>query len=123
MFERKLLEKENDATIYGALQALFSAKPDLAICNGRHLLVVEAKYTLDFDPTQLRRTRSIAKIWSRLLYNDLGFDTAPDTKIFTLGLSKYEPDIAWEFVYNVARDLWGDDDFSVKVLSKVLAPH
>ena len=123
MSDRKLLEKEGDATVYGALQALFNAKPDLAICNGRHLLVVEAKYTLDFDLDQLRRTRSIAKIWSQLLYNDLGFDTAPDIRMYTLGLSKYEPDLTWEFVYEVARDLWGDDDFSVKVLSKVLASH
>ena len=119
MSERKLLEKEGDATVYGALQALFNAKPDLAICNSRHLLVVEAKYTLGFDPNQLRRTREIGEIWSQLLYSDLGFDTVPDTKVHTLGLSKYKPDLAWEFVYEIARDLWGDDDFSVKVLSKV----
>lgn len=53
---------ENDKTVYGALQAMFNAKPDPVICEGTTLYVYEAKYTLDFDKEQLSRTEQIAEV-------------------------------------------------------------
>jgi hypothetical protein len=60
--------KKDDLEIYGTLQAMFNAKPDLVICEGSSLFTYEAKYTLDFDDIQLRRTREIAEVWQKLLY-------------------------------------------------------
>lgn len=109
-----------DKTVYGSLQAMFNAKPDLAICEGNNLFVYEAKYTLDFDPVQLERTRQIAEVWQRLLYQDLGFDGRPDLHVKTIGLRKYSPDVSWEDVNDLAVKSWGREDFSSKVLSKVV---
>lgn len=112
--------KKNDLTVYGILQGMFNAKPDLVICEGNNLYVYEAKYTLGFDEMQLKRTGEIAEVWKILLFKDLGFYKEPDIKVRKLGLKKYDPSISWEDVYDIEVQFWGQDDFSTKVFSKVL---
>lgn len=109
-----------DKTVYGSLQAMCNAKPDLVICEGTSLFVYEAKYTLGFDQAQLVRTRHIAEVWATLLYEDLGFSDRPAVHVRTLGLGRYEPDVTWETVHSLAKEWWGEQDFSVRVLGKVL---
>lgn len=109
-----------DKRVYGSLQAMFNAKPDLVICEGKTLYVFEAKYTLDFEPTQLNRTRQIAEVWQKVLYRDLSFSEMPEIQIKTLGLAKFSPDISWETVLDIAKNWWGENDFSIRVLSKVV---
>lgn len=111
----------DDKTVYGSLQAVFNAKPDLAICTGNTLLIYEAKYTLAFDQTQLERTEQIGAIWSELLFRDLGFDTPPRVVVRKLGLQRYNPDVSWEQVHKIALAHWGESDFSTIVFSKVLS--
>ncbi len=111
--------KEDDLKLYGALQAMFNAKPDLGICEGNNLYIYEAKYTLDFDPIQLKRTRDIAEVWQKLLYSDLGYKKEPNVEVRTLGLNKFNPDISWEDINDIAVAFWGQGDFSTEVFSKV----
>jgi len=117
-----LLTSEADQLIYGDLQAMFNAKPDLLICTDTDLIVYEAKYTSGFNERQMIRTKQIAKIWSKLLYTDLGFNDVPSVEVRKLGMAKAlpEPGISWERVYEIAAKQWGESDFSVKVLSKVM---
>lgn len=103
---------ETEHTVYGALQGMFNAKPDLAICLGDRLFVFEAKWTLDFDAGQMVRTWHIAEIWSSLLYRDLGFDAPPSTSVRTLGLQRFNPDISWESVEEIAREIYPENDRS-----------
>jgi hypothetical protein len=111
---------EADRTVYGSLQAMFNAKPDLVICEGNNLYVYEAKYTLGFDQEQLKRTEEIAEVWKKILFRDLGFKEEPDIQIRKLGLDMFRPNISWEKILEIARKCWGEADFSVKVFSKVL---
>ena len=117
--KRGMILKEADIIVYGTLQAMFNAKPDLVICEGGNIFVYEAKYTMDFDDLQLDRTRQIVEVWAKLLYADLGFDNEPSIEIRTLGLTEHQPDISWEYVEKLAQKWWSEDDFSVRVLSKV----
>jgi hypothetical protein len=112
--------QEGDAVVYGSLQAMFNAKPDLLICEGNNLFVFEAKFKLGFDAAQLGRTDQIAEVWRELLYEDLGFEQQPDNKRKTIGLAKYGPDISWERIHELAMKWLGPEDFSTRVLSKVL---
>lgn len=109
-----------DGIIYGCLQAMFNAKPDLAICSGNSLVIIEAKYTLGFDKDQLKRTQNIGEVWAKLLYKDLGFDSNPILSVKRLGLSKYNPDLSWDDVYSIALRYLGEEDYSVKIFKKVL---
>ena len=111
---------ESDNSVYGAVQAMFNAKPDLAICTGGDLYIYEAKYTLDFDRDQLQRTKEIGEVWSQLLFRDLGFATTPIVQVKTLGLEKFNPDMSWERVWKLAEQRWGEDDFSTRVFHKVM---
>ncbi len=102
---------------------MFNAKPDLVICVDNTLYIYETKYTMPFDEAQLERTRLIGKVWTKLLYKDLGFEVEPDLEVRKLGLSKsgkladkYKPDISWKKVYEIAKDYWQEDDYSMKVL-------
>ncbi len=116
------LKSEEDRKVYGSLQGMFNAKPDLAVCTGNKLFIYEAKYTSSFDEEQMRRTMNIGKIWAEteILYTGLGFDEPPDVEVYKLGLKRFNPDVSWEQVYEIAQDHWGRDDFSTKVFSKVL---
>lgn len=113
--EAGLLKSKADTIVYGSLQAMFNAKPDLVICTGSELFVYEAKLSLDFDQEQLERTRKIAEVWSEVLYPDLGFDRPPQVNIRKLGLDRYNPDISWEKVYEMAKNHWNEGDLSVRV--------
>lgn len=72
---------EHENAVYGAVQGMFNAKPDLVVCIGSQLLVYEAKLTLGFDKLQLRRTQNIAKVWAQLLFRDLGYQSPPEVTI------------------------------------------
>lgn len=111
---------DGDSAVYGSLQAMCNAKPDLVICNGKALIVYEAKYTCDFDQVQLQRTRQIADLWAELLYQDLGFSDRPSVEVRTLGLARFSPDVSWDTVHTIALEIWGPDDYSVRVLAKAL---
>ncbi len=102
--------------VYGSLQAMFNAKPDLAICLETQLLVYEAKLTLDFDLAQLSRTINIAEVWANLLHSDLGFSSVPSVAVLKLGLSKFSPDISWEFICKIAKTIYPEGDRTGTVL-------
>ena len=117
--ELGLLTNLADRNVYGALQGMFNAKPDLAICTGKKLLIYEAKYTCGFDEAQLQRTRNIGNVWAKLLYKDLGIDEQPEIEVYKQGMKRDQPDVSWEKVYMIAQEYWGMDNFSSRVLSKV----
>lgn len=109
------LEKPGDRQVYGSLQAIFNAKPDLVICVDDTLYIFEAKYTMPFDEKQLERTENIGKVWAELLYADLGFESRPEVVVLKLGLdennvhmpgkSKYSF-TSWENVYQIPTNTW-----------------
>lgn len=115
------LNSVSDQVVYGSLQGMFNAKPDLVVCIGSDLVVYEAKYTSAFEAEQMQRTKHIGEVWATLLYTDLGFESKPTVSVRTLGMASASPDISWERVYEIAVKHWGEADFSVAVLSKVLA--
>ena len=100
----------DEARVYGALQAMFNAKPDLAICSGQDLFVYECKLTLDFDAAQQQRTQNIAQVWATLLYADLGFPSEPEVHMRTLGLAMFAPDVSWESVSLIAEVTYPAND-------------
>ena len=121
-YKLKKMKREishNDRVVYGSLQGMFNAKPDILICYNNQLIIYEAKYTLNFAEEQLNRTKQIGEIWAKLLYKDLDFSSVPVLQTKTIGLEKFRPDTSWEEIYNIARNYWREDDFSLKVLSKV----
>ena len=96
---------------------MFKAKPDLVICYSNKLIVIEAKYTQEFDEIQLKRTEDISKIWAKLFYEDLGYTNEPELFMKTLGLKRMAPDITWEDVLKIASKYWSNDDFSIQSLN------
>lgn len=119
--ESGAIKKPRDADVYGELQAMCNAKPDLVICVDNTLYIYEAKYTMPFDEKQLKRTERIGLVWAKLLYTDLGFSVEPRVEVRKLGLLKpgkpgFNPDISWKEVYSIATRYWQEDDFSMQVL-------
>jgi len=116
------LSKE-EGCVYGAMQGMFNAKPDLAVCIGDELLIYEAKLTLDFDPRQMERTKKIGEVWGKLLFQDLGYLSPPTVKIRTLGLLKCkpEPDISWETIAGIAETIYPEGDRTRSVLAHATA--
>lgn len=114
------LNSKGDKVVYGCLQGMFNAKPDLVVCTGSDLFVYEAKYMSTFEREQMERTEQIGEVWAKLLYKDLGFELEPTVLVRTLGLAKTSPDISWERVYRIAENYWGKDDFSLRALSRAL---
>jgi len=119
---------ESDDAVYGAVQGMFNAKPDLAICDGDTLYVYEAKFTEKFDLDQIHRTGMIAAVWSALLYTDLGFNSPPRISLRALGLEDKMPPavrheveqfVTWGSIPEIAESVWAASDFSLQVLSKV----
>ena len=110
-----------ESRVYGAMQGMFNAKPDLAVCHGSDLLVLEAKFTLGFDDAQLQRTRNIADVWKTLLWEDLGFDSPPTAKVRKLGMAKFAPDVAWEDVLTVAQTVYPPQDRSRQAFEHAVA--
>lgn len=122
MKEMGLLKMDGDRIVYGSMQAMFNAKPDLVICTNNDLIIYEAKYTMGFDIEQLKRTEQIGDVWATLLYKDLGFESTPTVQVRSLGLEtpKFKPDVLWKDVHNIAIKYLREDDFSLRVFSKVI---
>jgi hypothetical protein len=108
--ENKLPLTLNEKRVYGALQGMFNAKPDLVLTIDNKLIVIEAKFTEKFDQKQLDRTLKIAQVWSKLLFLEFGFRSNPEYAIVKLGPSKYDPDITWEDISNIADMTYPPDD-------------
>ncbi len=84
----KPLFTADERKVYGALQGMFNAKPDLAITINNYLLVFEAKLTLKFNDEQIKRTKNIAQVWAKLLYEDMEFKKEPEFTVLKLGAAK-----------------------------------
>lgn len=93
---------DNENKVYGSMQSMFNAKPDLVITLDNILLVCEAKHTEEFDEKQINRTWNIADVWATLLYKDLGFTEPPIYNVFKLGAANFKPDINWSRVAEIA---------------------
>lgn len=101
---------ENEWKVYGAMQGMFNAKPDLVITIDNLLLVCEAKFTEKFDQKQMNRTWNIAEVWSTLLYKDIGYNEPPFYTVFKLGVGKDNPNISWEDVAVIAKEIYNEND-------------
>lgn len=107
---------EGEKKVYGAMQGMFNAKPDLVITIDDLLLVCEAKFTEKFDDKQIKRTQKISQVWAELLYEDLGFTEQPIYTVFKLGAAKSNPDISWEDVSKIAERTYPEGDRTRKVI-------
>ena len=119
-YKGKNILTPNENKVYGSLQGMFNAKPDLLICLQDEMLIYEAKYTLDFDKEQIQRTNNIAEIWSNIVYTDLGYNSPPPYKILKLGLEKYEPDISWEKIKEIVLHIYDKNDFTFKTFNSLI---
>ena len=100
----------NEKRIYGILQGMFNAKPDLVITINNFLLTFEAKFTMGFDDRQLDRTLKITKIWAELFYKDFGFIEPPNYFVFILGDEKDSPHISWQEIFDIAKLTYNGND-------------
>jgi len=123
-----LTEEENK--VFGAMQGMFNAKPDLVIVVDDKLMVFEAKFTEPFDDIQLKRTWNIAEVWATLLYDDFGFKNPPEYALIKLGGEKFNPEISWEEILKIAEITYFENDctlkalkFGVELLSKTKLNH
>lgn len=103
---------KNEWRVYGAVQGMFNAKPDLVLTIDDMLIVIEAKFTEKFDEQQLERTNNIAQVWSELLYEDFGFTKKPDYFVVKLGASKFNADLTWKDILAISKDVYRPDDKS-----------
>lgn len=101
---------EGESKVYGAMQGMFNAKPDLVITIDNLLLVCEAKHTESFDEEQLNRTWNIAEVWATLLYEDFGFKKMPIYTVFKLGGAAFNPHINWTDVSEIADKTYKNND-------------
>lgn len=104
----ELTRDEN--SLYGAMQGMFNAKPDLAITLGSSLIVYEAKYTQRFDDLQLKRTQNIGEVWRKLLYEDIGFESPPSMTVSTIGPAAFKPDVSWEWIFELVQQTYPSND-------------
>jgi hypothetical protein len=111
---------KSENKIYGCLQSFFNAKPDLAIILDDEIIAYEAKLTLGFNAIQLERTNKIVEVWSKLLFKDLGYSTIPKYSIKKLGMAKYNPDISWEEIRDIALKVLSSKDKSLITLNSIL---
>lgn len=100
----------NEKIIYGAIQGMFNAKPDLVILIDNLLLVCEVKMTQDFDTIQIERTWKISQVWADILYEDLGFNNPPVYSVFKLGTNSFNPDINWTNCNEIAKKQYNEND-------------
>ena len=101
---------QEDSRLYGAIQGMFNAKPDLAITMPSTVIAYEAKFTQPFDAEQTSRTESIAQVWSEVLYRDLGYESSPSAIVATIGSSEADPDISWEWIFDRAAETYPPED-------------
>jgi len=111
--DSKINLTKNELRVYGAVQGMFNAKPDLVLTIDNKLIVVEAKFTEKFDNDQLVRTRNIAQVWTELLFEEFGFTEKPDFAIVKLGASKFNADINWKDICTLARLVYPPEDRSM----------
>ena len=104
---------DNEAKVFGSMQGMFNAKPDLVITVDNKLLVFEAKFTESFDDLQLLRTENISEVWSKLLYRDFGFNEPPEYSVIKLGAGKFNPHINWTDIYTIAEKTYDSTDRSL----------
>ncbi len=100
----------DEKRVYGAMQGMFNAKPDMAICCGNQLVVYEAKFTMPFDDEQLERTRKIGEVWRELLFEDLGFTAVPELHVLKLGMGVGQPGVSWESILEIAETVYPEGD-------------
>lgn len=100
---------ETERRVYGALQGIFNAKPDLAITIDKKLLLVEAKFTEPFDKDQLERSWDIAQIWSTLLFAEFGFVAPPEYTVTKLGACP-DSQVTWSDILDIAQQTYGESD-------------
>jgi hypothetical protein len=98
------------ARVYGAVQGMFNAKPDLALVLPGCLIVFEAKFTEQFDGVQLQRTRKIAEVWATLLYDDLGFPAPPPFAVAKLGDEHPDVHLSWQDCPRIAAETYPPTD-------------
>ncbi len=110
----------DELKLYGSMQGMFNAKPDLVICYNENLLIYEAKFTLGFDNEQLDRTNKIGEVWQSLLYKDLEFETTPNIQVLKLGLEKFKPDVSWSDVLKIAKKYLEKNDLSLVAISNAV---
>lgn len=101
---------ESESRVYGAMQGMFNAKPDLVLTIDNFLLVCEAKHTESFDEEQLKRTWNIAEVWAILLYKDIGFTEQPNYTVFKLGGASFKPHINWTDIAEIAAKTYNEKD-------------
>ncbi|MBN1820756.1 MAG: hypothetical protein JW833_08565 [Prolixibacteraceae bacterium] len=101
---------QNEKIVYGAIQGMFNAKPDLVILIDNIMLVCEAKLTQDFDSIQIKRTWNISQVWAEVLYEDLGFTKPPVYTVFKLGANLFNPDINWTNCNEIAKSQYNEND-------------
>jgi hypothetical protein len=101
---------EGESRVYGAMQGMFNAKPDLVLTVDNMLLVCEAKHTEKFDEDQLNRTWNITEVWAKLLYADLGFSSPPAYSVFKLGAGTFKPHIHWGDISAIADKTYPEHD-------------
>lgn len=101
---------ESESRVYGAMQGMFNAKPDLVLTVDNVLLVCEAKHTEPFDDIQLSRTLDIAEVWATLLYKDIGFLEPPVYTVFKLGGATFNPHINWTDIAKIAEQTYNETD-------------
>ncbi len=112
-----------ESRVYGAMQGMFNAKPDLVITIDNVLLVCEAKHTESFDEEQLKRTWNIAEVWATLLYRDIGFIEPPVFSVFKLGGSIFKPHINWTDILEIVEQTYNENDrtrISIKAGTELL---
>jgi len=108
--EERVPLNEFESKVFGAIQGMFNAKPDLVITIDNKLLVFEAKFTEPFDAQQIKRTENITEIWATLLYKDFGFKEKPEYSTIKLGAKKFIPHINWTDILDIAKITYNDND-------------
>ncbi len=111
--DRNIDITEEEMKVFGAMQGMFNAKPDLVITIDNKLLVIEAKFTEPFNYMQLKRTENISEVWSKLLYRDFGFSAPPEYSIIKLGPTLNLPHISWTDILSIAEKTYSPDDRSL----------
>lgn len=107
---------QDDCLLYGIVRRCFRAKPDLAVCLENEVLIYEAKFNRVFNQEQLQNIAIIGKVWSELLFRDLGFKSPPKVKVMRLGFEKNTPDVSWEKIALVAHEILGGGDKTSRAL-------
>lgn len=121
-----IILNEGESKVYGAMQGMFNAKPDIVIKIDNFLLVCEAKFTEPFDEEQLERTWNISEVWASLLYEDFGFSNPPIYTVFKLGASQFKPDISWLDILEIAEKTYPQNDrtrLSIKIGNDLITNH